>query len=206
MKIHVVIPVAPSTVQGADRVDTLATALRSVEAQTAHASHEVVVSVEVGETGPSIARNRIAASSDADVFAFLDDDDWWKPDYLDKAVAVLGDADAVISNKLGGGRDIRTNEMFATALLNGEAATPGSGLVVTRSAFEAIGGFDNDICGDDVFDFCLRLALAGKVFAYQPIPTWYRELRRSDHAGRIGVTGSQIHQRRKALASKLAHA
>jgi glycosyltransferase involved in cell wall biosynthesis len=200
MKVHVIIPVAPAGIQGVDRDNTLAVAIASVDAQTAHSTHSIITSIEVGETGPSIARNKVAYNSNADTLAFLDNDDWWYPDYLEKSLPLLSNADAVVSNSSKNiPKNIKTDEVFKASLLHGEAVTPGSGLIVTRKAFEDIGGFDNDICGDDVYDFCLRLAISGKHFAYQPKYTWYRELRRTDHAGRINMTGHLIYLRRKAL-------
>jgi GT2 family glycosyltransferase len=187
MRVLVIIPVAPDGVQLPDRKDTTQAAVDSAVAQVGVSEYEVGIATPVGYGGPSNGRNTAARASDADVLAFLDNDDWWGHNYLQRALLVLSTsgADVVVSERFGSSGRRWGDTDFKTALSRGVSVTSGSGLIVTRQAFEAVGGFDETICGDDVFDFCVRLAAASKVFALQSEETWHRELGRSDHAGNV---------------------
>jgi hypothetical protein len=77
MMVLVIIPVAPDGVQLPDRKDTTRAAVDSAMAQVGVSEHEVEIATPVGYGGPSNGRNTAVRASDADVLAFLDNDDWW---------------------------------------------------------------------------------------------------------------------------------
>jgi glycosyltransferase involved in cell wall biosynthesis len=131
------------------------------------------------------ARNRGVAESSGELIAFLDADDIWEPEKLEKQAAVFM-SDKEIGLVHCGMRefDSQTGETLALRLEGGEGwvaddlllwerpvvNVSGSALMVRREAFDAAGGFDERMkCGED-WDFCYRVALRYKVgFVPEPL-------------------------------------
>ena len=133
--------------------------------------------------GPAGARNAGAAQSHTELVAFLDSDCVAEPDWLESLVPELADPAAAAA----GGRVLPASERTwleryeavrspldlgpTPAAARPQARVPylvTANLVVRRSAFEAVGGFDPALrCGEDV-DLCWRLHSAGHRLAYQP--------------------------------------
>lgn len=127
--------------------------------------------------GVCAARNRGVKESKGDVIAFLDADDRVEPTALEKQAAVFE------SNKEIGlvycgvrefdsetGKTLKTylenaGDQVATNLLLWDGpviAAPGL-VVVSRKAFEAVGGFDTQMKVGEDWDFCYRVARKFKV-------------------------------------------
>jgi glycosyltransferase involved in cell wall biosynthesis len=87
-RIAVLTPTLPS------RRSLLDEATASVAAQTYPVSH--LVGVDQDREGPSVIRNRLAASSDADWYLPLDDDDLLDADCVERLVEQSSDADVVV--------------------------------------------------------------------------------------------------------------
>lgn len=121
--------------------------------------------------GASASRNVGASASTATALAFLDDDDRWEADYLERAAAALGGVDFVVTwlaVDLGDG--MRAGPSMRAGLLADEvlALNPGmtgSNLLITRAAFEAVGGFDEDLWVSNDKDLLIRLLDDGRRYA-----------------------------------------
>ncbi len=130
--------------------------------------------------GLSAARNAGAAAALGDIFAFTDDDcepdrEWLtrlRPIFQSGKFAAAGGPnlpppprtweEAVVCAAPGAPSHVMLDDVEAEHL-------PGCNLVVTRAAFETIGGFDPQFhtAGDDV-DFCWRLRDAGFRLGFAP--------------------------------------
>lgn len=124
--------------------------------------------------GASSSRNAGARAASSALLAFLDDDDEWCDGYLREAVALLeGDppADAVVtwlemfSGEVSApGPSIRAGLLAAEVICMNPGAT-GSNILLTRAAFEAIGGFDEELPVKNDTDFFYRLLNDGARYA-----------------------------------------
>ncbi len=118
--------------------------------------------------GPGAARNVGVRVASGDMLAFCDADDVVHPQWLSHCVSALADADVIAGE-------------FDFTSLNGLPPSPpipasveqlgflpaglGANLAVRRQAFDAVGGFSEDLLvGEDV-DLCWRLQLHGFRFA-----------------------------------------
>lgn len=118
--------------------------------------------------GVSAARNRGLASSSAPWIAFLDSDDAWKPEKLERQLDALAAAPELrICHSdeiwIRGGRRVNPGRRHAKAggwmfhhCLPLCAISPSSALI-HRSVFEEIGGFDEDLPACEDYDLWLRI-------------------------------------------------
>src|SRR5438093_2339745 len=137
-------------------------------------AHRQAVHVVSGQRGgQTVAKNRGAAVAKGRYLAFLDADDLWYPRKLQQQVEVLeSDPQAVLvhcdfddideAGQLLGRRvaaPVRTDKKkdLWEQLLGPRAWILNSVMMVRRTAFEQIGGFDPDVGLDDEADICLRL-------------------------------------------------
>ncbi len=132
--------------------------------------------------GISAARNHALRLARGATFAILDSDDAWDPRYLEAQMAMLEarpDVDIVTGNArfLGSrldGRparpwpDPRPSPTLAVMLADETAIFIMS--VFRRRVYDAIGGFDETMRTNEDYDFWLRAACAGFVFARNDRP------------------------------------
>jgi GT2 family glycosyltransferase len=118
--------------------------------------------------GPAAARNIGVESARGDLLAFCDADDLVQPGWLEAMAGALADADVVagafeLGSLNGGGLGIPSPAV--TRQIGHLPAGLAANLGVVRRAFEAVGGFDENLrVGEDI-DLCWRLQLAGFKFA-----------------------------------------
>src|SRR6266566_5561551 len=149
--------------------------------------------------GQSSARNFGVAHSRSALIALLDQDDAWYPHHLATLIEpfrkprgvpvgwVYSDVDEVdesggmVNKRLLGlmppGNPLFPREnpkrSLAACLSNDMFVLPSASLI-TRGAFEAVGGFDERLCGYEDDDLFLRLFRAGydNVFIDEPLSQW----------------------------------
>jgi glycosyltransferase involved in cell wall biosynthesis len=128
--------------------------------------------VRRANSGVSVTRNAGAAAARGRVLAFLDADDRWHPDYLQRMAAHLqsrpdiGIAFAVARIVDGEGQPTgstssRNPGPFTTFdFLSSNPTTTCSNLIVRRDVFTALGGFREDLCHAEDQLFLIRAHLA----------------------------------------------
>ncbi len=118
--------------------------------------------------GPAAARNIGAGQARGDLLAFCDADDVVEPGWLQALSSSLSRADVVAGAfEMGSlnGRDRGIARPAVTSQIGRLPAGLAANLGVRRSAFDAVGGFDEDLMVGEDIDLCWRLQLAGFTFA-----------------------------------------
>lgn len=187
---------------------TLGEALQSIKAQT-YSDWEAIVADDAstdetasvaegfgngfrvircrGNGGAAAARNAAAAVAEGELLAFLDADDFWKPEFLDEQIALYDRSDApppgigiVASNTFVLGPDgivpgvygLRApfrDPLTLSALLEG-CSIMISGVIIPSASFGHAGGFSADCRGSEDFDLFIRLLELGYAVVYNPEP------------------------------------
>jgi hypothetical protein len=133
--------------------------------------------LNLAHPGASGSRNAGVAASQAEFVAFLDDDDAWRPEYLARAGEELAraSADAVISGLCrirhdGSIQHIVMPPLHAIQgrLFERNFGMTGSNLVIRRSAFERVAGFDPALPVFNDWDFLIRMVTAGVPYCVVP--------------------------------------
>ena len=146
---------------------------------------EKVRYIKQSNAGVSAARNRGVAESGGEFIAFLDADDTWEPTKLEKQLAIF-ESDAEIGLVHSGLREFESETgetvgfrvhgkegwvaddllLWEEPVVNG----PGCSIVVRRSAFDTVNGFDPAIKVGEDWDLCYRIARKYKVgFVREPL-------------------------------------
>lgn len=201
--ISVVIPTC-------DRPDLLGRALASVMGQSRPA-HEIIV-VDNGRcpvtpermpdpvillslpprVGASRARNAGAEQARGDYVAFLDDDDAWMPDYLEKmAEAIEADSrppDMLIARMdeiIGGEGHVKHSldclNQAVSVILTDNLGFSGQNTVVRKAAFDEVGGYDPELITAEDRALAVDFLLHGKHLAAVPQAVVLRYAGREDH-------------------------
>lgn len=114
--------------------------------------------------GASAARNFGASHARSRHLCFLDDDDAWKPAYLETVFDGAADFDVALTAFEKHGRDGARPEKVPPEALSEErfrVANPGlrgSNLVITREALASVGGFDEALVSFNDLDLGVRLS------------------------------------------------
>lgn len=184
-------PVCTAVVVTRDRPALLRDALTSIATQ-----HTLPTEVRIGDDGerpispadlpPALpvtvircdggsaaaARNRAAAGAVGEVLAFLDDDDLWRAEHVERLVAAFADprielayADVIVAREVVGADGARTvvarrrlARDWDTAIMRENDYVPPSAVAVRRAFFERLGGFDESFRFSEDWDFLLRAA------------------------------------------------
>ena len=118
--------------------------------------------------GAGAARNTAITLAKSQWLAFLDADDSWHPEKLARQWQIVsqGQVDAVLCGfqlfrKLNDSPEIYLNNLPAPwpkGIVTGCHFAPGSGLLIKKSCFETIGGFDESLKRLEDWDWWLRAA------------------------------------------------
>jgi glycosyltransferase involved in cell wall biosynthesis len=195
-----------------DREAYLGEAIESVLAQH-HPSLEIVV-VDDGSTdgtagiassysevrcirrdhgGPAAARNTGVEHARGDLLAFLDSDDRWLPNKLERQLAALAKRPEV-NIVLGHVRQFISPELSAevrSRLDCSERPVPGyccGAMLIPESVFERVGGFDQTLRVGEFIDWYARAEEAGITVLMVPDVVLERRL----HAGHLGQEGADV--------------
>jgi glycosyltransferase involved in cell wall biosynthesis len=145
--------------------------------------------------GTSAARNRGIEVSNANIIAFQDSDDLWKPTKLERQVSLLtrlGSSvpcclcNAIMQNLYGDGRELLSfdisvlNSPYAeglwlnvTEVLASRSVLFNQTVAIRREALERVGGFDPELRTAEDCDLSLRLSLEGPWgFIIEPLTIW----------------------------------
>jgi glycosyltransferase involved in cell wall biosynthesis len=118
--------------------------------------------------GPSAARNAGVRAAHGDLLAFCDADDVVQPGWLQACVDALAQADVVAGTydmATLNGRGPAETAPAGTSQLGFLPAGLAANLAVRRLAFEAVGGFAEDLVVGEDIDLSWRLQLEGFQFA-----------------------------------------
>jgi glycosyltransferase involved in cell wall biosynthesis len=150
-------------------------------------------------TGAGAARNAGAQASHGALLAFLDDDDEWRPAKIERQVQALRREPEVAAVETGyelwDGRRLvgrylpRPDRDLRTALLTQPQLQP-STVLLRRSTFEELGGFDSALARVEDWEFWVRFADAYEAAALPEVHVdrlvseaaagellvWYREM------------------------------
>jgi glycosyltransferase involved in cell wall biosynthesis len=145
--------------------------------------------------GASAARNRGVAESHGDLIAFLDSDDLWLSGKLEVQGAVMADPDVRISytEEIWYRRGVRVNPGNKHAKYSGsifEKCLPlclisPSSVMMEKSLFGEVGGFDEDLPVCEDYDLWLRITKDWPVrLIEQPLI-----VKRNGHPGQLSASG-----------------
>lgn len=151
-----------------------------------------VRSIRQENAGPAAARNRGIANSTGALIAFLDSDDLWLPNKLERQVALLQKAGpsvpccvcnirmrwpeqekhsfeiAALHPQIAQGIWVNADEVLATRFL-----LFNQGVVIRREVLDRVGGYDENLWLLEDHELALRLSLEGPwAFLQEPLVIW----------------------------------
>ncbi|BAN36772.1 glycosyl transferase [Sulfuricella denitrificans skB26] len=141
-----------------------------------------ILIIDQTNSGPAIARNNGVKASHGELVAFLDQDDVWDDIKLERQAALLNqhsnalatycdhrgiDEHGVVTSPSGALHYPRTSGQILEHLIRGNFILSASLVMLRRSAFDAVGGFDaSQPHWSDDYDLWMRIAARG-AFLYQ---------------------------------------
>lgn len=148
------------------------------------------------DAGAAAARNRALAEARGEWVAFLDGDECWQPEYLDRQLNELGKRrlDLVWSDGVFMGDSPRAGTRMMSdyhcrgpvtveALISARVHVITSTTVVRRTAIEAAGGFDKRLRRAQDFDLWVRMVRGGVRAGYHRRPMIRYRLRPNNLTG-----------------------
>ncbi|MCT7955975.1 glycosyltransferase family 2 protein [Laspinema palackyanum] len=151
-------------------------------------------------SGPQKSRNRGIDKARGEYLSFLDADDLWTPDKLERQLQALQDnPDAAVAyswtdfinesgERLPGGQHFKFTKDVYERLLLGDFIGSGSNPLIRREALLSVGPFDESLVGGQDWEMWLRLAAqyqfvvvpSSQVFYRQSANSWSSYLKRQE--------------------------
>jgi glycosyltransferase involved in cell wall biosynthesis len=145
-----------------------------------------IVLLRQSNLGPYAARNAGLRAATGDFLAFLDADDYWSLDFLERLSEALAGSEAVLAycGWQNIGATDRSNDPYVPpdyeegnkleALLQGASPWPIHAALIRRSAIETVGPFDVSLPSCMDYDLWLRLAVARTIVRVPEVLAFYR--------------------------------
>ena len=129
--------------------------------------------------GPAFSRNRGVANSSGEFIAFLDADDQWFLDKINVQIKHLEKVSKQLAGRMkpcvvlcgaevvrSGVRTCKIPREFQDMkyFMSGNWFFPGSTLLIRRTLFIKMGGFDPNLCRLEDYEFFIRLRESGAIF------------------------------------------
>jgi glycosyltransferase involved in cell wall biosynthesis len=184
------------------------------ELRTSNPEVAFVYSSRKGEQpGASASRNRGAELATGAILAFLDDDDLWEPSHLANAERLLTHSshDLVLSWMKVIERDGTVSDHYSIEsglgvgdVISHNRGITGSNIVIRRSAFTAVGGFDEDLPVSNDKDFLVQYLISGLSYAVSTERTVYHRRHDGDQLTRWDEKRAKGLERYKTKYSDIA--
>lgn len=131
--------------------------------------------------GACTARNTGISNAKSKYIAFLDDDDIWREDKLEKQIKALrefgadfcySDMNLIYNNKIKYFKSNSSKDLYKSLLLQGFGICT-SALIISMESIKSIGGFDKELPSMQDYDLLLRLSKNFKhVYISEPLLTY----------------------------------
>ncbi len=173
-------------------------------------THHPVSILRTENYGPAAARNRGVTAARAPFIAFLDSDDLWEPDKLERQLEYMRQKPGCLVSQTeeiwrrcgirvnpGRRHHKRAGDFFFDSLRT--CLISPSAVMIRTSVFRELGGFDEDMRAAEDYDLWLRLLLKHQVeLLAEPLV-----IRRAGHQGQLSATVPAIDRFRILALLKL---
>lgn len=151
-------------------------------------AHPGVTLVRQPHAGTAAARNTGLTHVDADAVAFLDADDLWPPESLERRIVALREGNA--DGCFGVVEEFGDSAAYEASARAGSAARLPGSMILTSGALRQVGTFDTSLAAGEAIDWVIRFDAAGLRWCSVADVV----LRRRIHAGNTGRDASARHR------------